>query len=174
MTFDLKNEEFVARFKKMMGNRRPTDAVMRRISRNLVLLSRNFADLKSASNLHKNRETEKGLPDDEVNICFEFFQEHKVLDSNNRNLETFFNVAEQKLIEKEKKILSKMHGNIETRSLQDCYDTFLPKIIRSMQLQEPLTREEDEDENGLLGDAIDLNNGEFDAGIELDDDLDFK
>ena len=43
-----------------------------------------------------------------------------------------------------------------------------------MQLQEPLTREEDEDENGLLGDAIDLNNGEFDAGIELDDDLDFK
>ena len=73
--------------------------------------------------------------------------------------------------EKEKKILSKMHGNIETRSLQDCYDTFLPKIIRSMQ---PLTREEDEDENGLLGDAIDLNNGEFDAGIELDDDLDFN
>ena len=155
----------------MMGNRRPTDAVMRRISRNLVLRSRNLADLKSASNLHKNRETEKGLPDDEVNICFEFFQEHKVLDSNNRNLETFFNVAEQKLSEKEKKILFKMHVNIETRSLQDCYDTFLPKIIRSMQ---PLTREEDEDENGLLGDAIDLNNGEFDAGIELDDDLDFN
>jgi hypothetical protein len=51
MPFDLKNEELFAMFKRMMGHRRPTDAVMKRISRNLILLKKNMDSLKSASGI---------------------------------------------------------------------------------------------------------------------------
>jgi hypothetical protein len=174
MPFDLKNEELVAMFKRMMGHRRPTDAVMKRISRNLVLLKKNMDSLKSASGIRGNRETEQELPLDEVRICADFFEENQILEDQGRILESFFKVDEQKLSEKDKKKLDKLHGNLEQRSLQDCLDTFLPKIIRSMQSVEQMIQDEGEDANGLLGDEIDLDNEEFDSGIDFGNEFDFR
>jgi len=168
------NEEFIGLFKPILGRGKPTHARMEKISKNLVLLRDNKAELRAASGIRQKKDNdEKGSPADEVEICIAYFKEIKVLDNTARKVDSVFKLSERKMPEKERKKIMNLYGRIESRSLEHTLSKFLPKALSDLQKGVPSKKDDDDDEDDDLLEHIDLDNEEWQAR-EGDDDREIR
>jgi hypothetical protein len=136
IAWDHLNEIYVGLFKRVAGKGRPTHAVLTRISSNLSFLRGNWENLQHASEQGEDgRSKTKKAFYDELATCIEWFSDHSILCfCVDRKMDRVLGDRRPKDMTDSK--LSYLHGDLCNRSMNYCYESFLPGFMRKMRLQE--------------------------------------